>query len=139
MDYELGGTELLTDPIGKGYAGKTAGEITALLNQVNRQVNKTSISGSQAFNLTDEDELIALTDVKRNQWLMIGGIDDLDPFGPVVRLVLQIFGSGSNTVAALSAFRVKQVSRATEIGLTPEGVPLLVGEVEEMMRRAGWL
>jgi hypothetical protein len=112
-------TEIQTDSLARGYSGMTNAEVAdSLNNTIDRNVNKTNVTGSEVWALVDYTEYSALTVDERNEVRTLCGIDNHDPFGPSADLVQDIFGGGAgpNTVAALSAYRVDTVSRATELG-----------------------
>ena len=81
--------------------------------------NKGSLSGDEMFNAADTTEQNALTAEKRGEWLSLCGRDGIDPFGAAnVALVIQLFGGGSASVAALQALRTEQVDRVTNAGIS---------------------
>ena len=117
MDLQILKTELDSDSLGRGYSGLSDLEVADDLNTQYRNRNKEVITGSEAFEQTDDTEYVALTDTKKSQWLSLCGIENHNPFGAAVDAVIDIFGGGSSTVSNLQAFRVETVSRATELGL----------------------
>ena len=91
------------------------------LNVVNRERNRTSMSGlevKRAFDLdvTTRAEWAALTDTKKSQILALVSRDDLDPFGVDKMLFQDIAATATATKAQLLVLRVESVSRAVEIG-----------------------
>jgi hypothetical protein len=131
--------ELTTDPLGRGYAGMTDQQAADSLNTRNRTRNKARMTGAEIFENTNPAEFNALpegadqagkaTRNKKSEWLSFCGIEGVDPFGPAVQFVINVFGSGSVTVSNLSAARVETVSRAVELGIAP--VPVKPGHVQE--------
>ncbi len=121
-------TELTTDPLGRGYAGMGDQAAADSLNTVDRQRNKTSITGDEIFNAADGAELAALANGaagpqrKFQMFLALCGRDSVDPFGTAnVALIQEIFGGGSATITALAALRTEPVSRGVEIGFGTVG------------------
>ncbi|MHA2085557.1 MAG: hypothetical protein ACXABD_17515 [Candidatus Thorarchaeota archaeon] len=111
--------ELLTDPLGRGYAAMTDQEAADDLNTEYRTRNRTSMTGDEVFQ-SIESQVVwgALTDNQRLEFLSLCGRETIDPFGSAnVDLVKEIFGSTSPTVTALAALRVEAISRAVELGL----------------------
>lgn len=117
MSLEVLRDEITTDPLGRGYSGMNDADVAADLNTSYRVLNVESIAGSELMNNVDSAEFASLTDVKKAQWLALCGIDRVDPFGPAVQFVLDIWGAGSNTISNLQNARVEQATRAEELGL----------------------
>lgn len=86
------------------------------LNDKSIERNLTSLLGSQIWEATNAGEYDALADPAKDQWLALCKIVNVDPFGPAADVAISIFGGGSQTIIALSALRVEQVSRSTELG-----------------------
>lgn len=125
MNLQVLKTELDGDPLVRGYSGMTDQEAADDLNTVYRQRNRAQVSGANAYDLTDSTEYDALTDAKKSQWLSLCAIESVDPFGPAVGAVIDIFGGASTTVSNLQSYRVESISRAIELGLgevTPQHV-----------------
>ncbi len=111
--------EVAIDPLGRGYDAMTDQELVDSLNAVDRQRNRTSMTGDEVFqNIATRDAWDGLTDMQRTQFLAFCGRETIDPFaGANVELVKSIFGNTSGTVQNLAAARVETVSRAVERGL----------------------
>jgi hypothetical protein len=93
-------------------------QTAASLNAANRMRLRTSMSGDEVRHQTDASEFAALTDAKKSQWLAFCGGTTVDPTNAVdVAFVQYVFGSGSATVANLTAARQETVSRGAELGL----------------------
>ena len=120
--------ELDTDSLVRGYAGMTDEQATADLNTVYRTKVKPSVSGADAFQVTDSGEFDALTDAARSEWLSLCAIDSVDPANgtPAAGTATRLFGGGSATVIALNAFRTDDVSRAVELGFGP----VIIGDIQ---------
>lgn len=124
------GDELANDPLTRGYSIMTVLQAADSLNASNIQINKTTMSGSELLASTDSAEYDALTDVKRDQWLSLCGVDAIDPFGPAVQIVVNVWGIASTTISNLQTARIETISRAQELGLG------LVNEGDVKMARA---
>lgn len=111
--------ELTNDPLARGYSGMTDQQAADSLNlTVDRDRNRTSMSGREVAAEVVDSEYDALTDIKKSQLLSLLASADLDPFGLAANVVKDIFGGGSSTITALLAVRVETVNRATELGLS---------------------
>lgn len=117
MDIQVLRSELDTDPLTRGYAGMTDAEVATDLNTEYRTRNKDTITGSEAWSLTDSTEYNALTDAQKSQWLSLCAIDQHDPFGVSADTAIDIFTGGSDTIVALNAYRVESISRGIELGI----------------------
>lgn len=126
MDHVALQTELTVDPLTRGYAALSHEDAALDLNTVYRTRNRTSMTGSEIWENTDNTEFAALTDAKKSQWISFCGIASVDPFGPASAFVIYIFGGGSATVTTLASARVETVSRAVEL----LGAEVLVGDIE---------
>lgn len=111
--------ELDTDTLVRGYSGMTDGDATIDMNTVYRTRVKSSVSGADAFTVTDPTEFDGLTAEERLEWLSLCAIDSVNPSNgtPAAATATRLFGGGSNTVTSLNAFRDEAVSRAVEIGV----------------------
>jgi len=112
-------TELLTDPLSRGYSGMTDQAAADDLNTSYRTRDRTSMTGDEVFQSVENQTVWdGLTDQQRLEFLSLCGRDELDPFGQAnVDLVKSIFGTASATVTALSVARVESISRAIELEL----------------------
>jgi len=115
MDYQKLKSEVLTDPLNRGYSGMSDQEIVDDLNTQYRTQNLTTISSSLLISATNATEYTALTDVKKSQWLSLCAIPNLDPFGPAVNIAINIWGAGSQTISNLQNIRTNNISRAMEL------------------------
>lgn len=118
MDIQALATELTTDPLSRGYSGM-ADEAAAdsLNNTIDRNRNRTTMTGREMADNIDNGEYDVLADVKKQQIISLSGSSDIDPFGFVANVLKDVFGVPSVTITALQAARVETVSRATELGL----------------------
>lgn len=109
--------ELSNDPLGRGYGTMTDAEVVADLTTASRTRQKASITGSDLWNHTDSTEFNALSETAQQRWLGLCGVDTIDPFGPAEDVAVNLFPADSTTLSNLAAFRVEDISRATELGL----------------------
>ena len=92
---------------------------TQQINEVNIDVIRASMSGSEMFANTDGGDYAALSDAKKLEWLNFCGIDSHNPNNgsPAATFVTYIFGAGTQTLTNLIAARGETISRATQLGL----------------------
>ena len=117
MDMEILKTELSTDPLSRGYASMSDEEAATDLNTLNISRNRTSMTGREVADEIVDAEYDVLSEDEKTQVLALVASDTLDPFGFGANVIKDIFGVGSDTVAALASARVETISRATELGL----------------------
>jgi len=119
IDYAKLKDEILNDPNGYGYAGKSDIEIANILNQIREDIEievTTPYSASDILAAIDPAELEALTvDQKETlQTLLVAGSLDLSK--PNIRAVLEsLFPSGTITHANLQALYRRKGSRAEQL------------------------
>jgi len=109
--------EITNDPLTRGYATMNDLEVAQSLNAVDREVNRTSISGSELLGLADSTEYSSLNDIQRDNWLALCGVDSIDPFGSAVQLISSIWTGNPLTIANLQAARTETLSLAQELRL----------------------
>lgn len=110
--------EIINDPLNRGYSGMTNAQIADDLNTVYRTRNKTSMTGDEVYQQTDPAEFIAFTSDIKLLWMSFCARSNINPFANAnVQTVVQMFGSGSNTVANLAAARIENISRGDELGI----------------------
>ncbi len=127
MDIAALKTELIAGHPDTGAYDSDDALAAAELNAVNRTRNRTSMSGREVAAEILNADYDSLTADKKSQVLALVASEDIDPFGFAANVVKDVFGSGSDTVTALAAARVEDVSRAVEIGLGT----IKAGHVEE--------
>lgn len=115
-------TELLVDPLGRGYSTMSNQEAADDLNSIypspdTRTRDRTSMSASEVYNAIDQANWTSLSSTERQEFWDILHIGDVNPFGREAVRFTAIFGSGSATIIALKAARVESISRAAELGL----------------------
>lgn len=106
--------ELTNDPLTLGYSTMTNLEVADSLNTVNRTLGRKSLSGSELFGYTDAAEYTALTDIKKDQWLGLCGINTVT--SSAVPLIKDVFPSNTTTWGNIVKTETK--SRAQELGFT---------------------
>lgn len=124
MDWSALRSELMNDPLARGYAGMTADQVAADLHTAYRTRNRGALSGDEIFQQTDPTEFSALNDGSGNtadvkgQWMSFCSRASVDPWAVAnEQYVVQVFGGASATVANLGNARVDNISRAQELGL----------------------
>ncbi len=141
--------EMTGDPLGRGYNEEGSEdprptpmsdkELTNSLNEVNRERDRTHMSGDEISATIDEKEYLALSDIKKTRLLWLLNKDSVNPFDFAETtlkdlfarsLLPTLFGAVSPTLIAFASARIEIISRATEIGLGK----IKVGHVEEARR-----
>ena len=84
-------SELLNDPLTRGYSGMTVQQIVDDLNTSYRTRNRTTMTGREVANEVVNSEYDALTDTQKSQFLALIASEDLDPFGLAANVVKDIF------------------------------------------------
>jgi len=111
-------TEVQSDPLGRGYSGMTSAVLLANLQTINRTRNKTSLTPSEVYQNINQGEWAALTAAEQDEiWNILSLGDPLNPFGREATRFIAIFGGGSDTITALQALRVDNISRLQQIGI----------------------
>lgn len=120
MDLQKLKTELATDPVALGYAGKTAAQKAALLNTTMRTRNRAALPAIAIWGrITDTEYATLGADTKAlfQAALSAGSIDMTD--GAVKSKLSAMFSQATapTTRAAIIALMSESVPRATELGL----------------------
>jgi len=112
-------TEITSDPLALGYAGKTDPETADLLNTVpatavtGRMAERGVVDTWEILEATDSAEWTLLTSVERTRYQTIVGVGRVNLKGANVRAQLAaMFGAGTATRAALLALQNRPASRA---------------------------
>lgn len=111
-------TEILSDPLTRGYAGMSPAQRLTDINTIYRTFTRTSIGADAIRSAIVAAEYIALsTDLKiAVGFALATGSVDLTA-GSMERTVLQTaFGAGSDTRAAIIDLVTVEQSRAAELG-----------------------
>lgn len=126
MDLRALKTEITSDPVGIGYAGKPDAEVAALLNEPLRpNLNRESLTPSEFVQAIDPAEFFALTQAQRDWIALVASTEDIFPIGNVRAGLITVFPAGTSTRAALLALLRETGSRARELGfgrVTPSQV-----------------
>lgn len=111
--------EIDTDPLARGYAGKSDGWVAdSITNTIDRVVSRATVSGAEILNATDDGEYGLLTAAQQSSWLALCGVDSINTASGVAKsLEASLFGGGTQTRANLLALKNSTVSRAAELGL----------------------
>lgn len=118
MDYQVLRAELLTDPLGRGYAGMTDAQAADSLSAVNRTISRAQIQAWEIVTATVFTELSALSATNRAIYQLLIEAAPLPYTDANVRAIAAgIFGAGTVTRANLLAMQNQTVSRAAELGL----------------------
>lgn len=112
-------SELLTDPLGRGYAARTDQAVADSLNAIDRTLPRTSITTVDLYEAIVQAELEATLPMQQarvDRILGLGGDIDVRA-GTQARTVLaSVFGAATTTRANLVAKATTAVSRAAEVG-----------------------
>lgn len=115
--------EIDADPLGRGYAGFTHAQVATDLNKLYRTRQFEFMSGDQIAQAIDATEFAGLSDLQKVALLAYlgGGRDSGIRPGSgnfITRLLTNIFGSGSTTLANFAGVKLESITRATELGLS---------------------
>lgn len=111
-------SEILVDPLVRGYLGMTDLEVADDLNTEYRTKTRGNVAGWEIFNVTDDVEYAALTDLEKASWDALCGIEQIDTGNGVAKAKeAELFGGGTTTRSNLSTLQNPAASRATELGL----------------------
>lgn len=125
MDLIALKTEITTDPVALGYAGKTDEAIADLLNRQNRTPNRDSISGGMIAANVIKSEYAALSAADKAYFNMLIPAVDMPLTTTLKTELAALFPAGSATRTNLAAAVKRTGSRAEELGLgrvTPSDV-----------------
>ncbi len=120
MDYQILHDELAGDPLSRGYTAMTHAEAAADLNTAYRVRLLNHLSSAQIYEEIVSSEFQALTDAQKvyvRDILGLGEGVDVQPGSQARAVMIQVFGSGSTTLANLAAMLQVSISRANELGL----------------------
>jgi len=111
-------TELLTDPLGRGYASKTDQQCADDLNTVYRTRNRASIQTWEVLEATVAAEYTALSAAEKQRYQILISAGTLNPVGNNIRAAFSaMFAAGTTTRTNLLALASEPCSRAEELGL----------------------
>jgi len=117
MDYVALKAEIDTDSLVRGYAGMTNQQVADDMNTVYRTRNRSVMTGKEVKDRIDTTEWSSRTDAQKQIVLALCNRDDLDPFGIDAQIFQDEMAGATNTLAALTAYRVENISRAVELNL----------------------
>jgi len=111
-------TELLTDPLARGYAGMTDTQAASSLNTANRTVERESLERREMFNAPVASEYNALAADKKDNVklvLSLGGAIDVRTGTNARAVMLDAFGAGTQTRTNIGNIVNQTVSRGVEL------------------------
>jgi hypothetical protein len=112
-------TEIATDPLSRGYSGMTDLEVANDLNTEYRTKARDTVQGWEIFNVTDDAEYTALTDLQKSGWDALCAIEQIDTASGIAKSrESELFGGGTTTRSNLVALKSPAASRAAELGLS---------------------
>lgn len=117
MDLDALKTELVDDPLGRGYSAMTDEAAAVDLNTLNRERDVVSVTGQQIFEAVVPAEYTALTDIQRQTLLGIVGMGEILVNGINTKAALLSMFSPGVTRTNLSNLQKESIGRATELGL----------------------
>ena len=117
MDIIALANELNTDPLERGYSGMSDESAAADLNTVYRTRNIEKMEATEVINLIDATEWATVSAENRQVVWNLLHMGEVNPWGVEATLFQNAMAGQTNTLAALAAARVENVSRAEEIGL----------------------
>ena len=123
MDIETLKSELITDPLGRGYAGMTDQQTADSLNAANRTTTRGVIDSYEVIEATVPTDWSNLSSAEKQRYQTIVSTGQVNMAGTNTRAMLAaMFGAGTQTRANLTALQNgPSISRATELGLTRVG------------------
>ena len=124
-------SELVNDPLTKGYSGMTDQLVADSLLDKTRERNRESMTRQEIYEKIEPSALDGLTNLELAQ-INLALSDAVDPFGNAVQVFKNVFGDSSPTVSALATARKESISRLTEIGLSDIENISLVGWIAEL-------
>ena len=115
-------TERVDDPLGRNYSAMTDQQLADSINAKDRTRDRTSMSAGEIMEHIDGTEFSALNNAAKARVDRVLGLGAEIVVGPgnahnAIQELLATFGSGSNTITALSAAREEIISRAEELNL----------------------
>lgn len=125
MQYELLRTEITSDPVALGYAGKTDQQVADLLNSLttSRTLPRTRVDTTDILSAIQDVAWPAVASTAESKLRAILGMPSVDATSTNIRAMLgTIFPNSGNTAttrANLLALSTRTVSRQEELGLGP--------------------
>jgi hypothetical protein len=112
------------------YAGMTDAQKAAAVNAKTVNVNKTTMTASEVLNAVVASEWTALSAANKQLVWDVVHLGTLNPFGVEATLMVNAFGAGSQTIAALAAKRVTTVRWLEAVAGMDAGFMLDAGDIE---------
>ena len=110
--------ELDADPLGRGYAGMTDGEVSDDLVALTRE-SWVRVSASELLEAIVPADWAGLTNIKRanvDSVLSMGDVINVAPGSNARALLTTAFAGATETLGALEATTKRMISRAAELG-----------------------
>jgi len=117
MNKQLFKQEIETDPLDRGYASMSSVEVADDLNTAYREKNIQIMTASQILNATEKSEYDGLNTGEKDAYWNLLHMGELNPWGVEASIMVDLFGSGSQTIQTLGVQRKVPCSRAEELGL----------------------
>jgi hypothetical protein len=111
-------TEILTDPLGRGYVGMTDAQVAVSLLTKDRTKERATMTAADIYEAIDRAEYTALVSGEKtevNILLGLGGAISIVTGSKARAVLLAAFPGGSATRTALIAAAVESISRAEEL------------------------
>lgn len=118
MNIEKLRNEIETDPLERGYAGKTDQQAADDLNTAYRTRIKATMLATEVMNAIDKAEFDLLLPTAQQRVWDILHMGVINPNGVEKDMFVSVFGAQSDTIGNLAAARTESISRATELGLS---------------------
>lgn len=100
------------------YGGMTDQQVADELNALDKTTVRSTVSGSEIFNATDDTEYAALTEAQKSAWDALCAIDTINTSSGVAKArEAELFGPGTATRTSLLALKNQTQSRAQQIGV----------------------
>jgi hypothetical protein len=118
MDLVALKTELTTDPVAIGYAGKSHEDQAILINRPQRTMNKAQFEGADLASCLDPVEFSALTAVQRT-WIqtLTSAYGSLTLYASLRQDIRAVLAAATKSLAKFNQTINRSASRAEELGL----------------------
>lgn len=118
MDYILLKSELISDPLVRGYSSMTDAQAAGDLNSKYRTVPVRVLASHEIFEAIVPSEYDALANTAKDKLKAMLAMGTIDPYGANTSSTFSaLFAAGTQTRANLLALRTTAISRAEELGL----------------------
>jgi hypothetical protein len=118
MDLAALKTELTTDPVAIGYAGKSHEAMAVLINRPQRTVNREQFSGADLASCIDPVEFAALSAVQRT-WIqtLTSAYGSLTLYASLRQDIRAVLATATTSLQKFNQTINRSGSRAEELGL----------------------